>query len=537
MTRSMTQSITRLFPIPCMLVSSVFAQSLVSTYHNDKYRSGWAFQETTLTPSNVNSTSFGKLFIMPADGKVDAEPLYVPGLNIAGATHNVVFVVTENDTVYAYDADVSGSPLWQKSLLKAGETPSDSRSCSQIVPQIGITSTPAIDLAIKPHALMYVIAMSKDTAGKYYQRLHALDITTGVEQLGGPVTVTATYPGTGDGSANGTITFDPAQYVERAALLITNGALVTSWSSHCDNRPYTGFVITYSTTTLRQLSVLDVTPNGSEGSVWQSGSGPSADTAGNIYFLQANGTFDTNLNAAGFPNEGDFGNSFMKLSNSNYHLAVADYFTMFNTVQESNTDTDLGSGGAMLLPDLKDAAGKTRSLAVGAGKDSNIYVVDRTNLGKFNPTTNNNYQELDGAVHGGAWSSPAYFFHTVYFGGVGDYIRSFAFANGKFSLSSQTTHQFGYPGATPSVSSSGLSNAILWATENTSPAILHAYDASNLATEYYNSSQAGSRDNFGNGNKFITPMIANGKVYVGTQDGVGVLGLLTGQVAKLSARK
>ncbi len=518
----------RSLSITSLAVASAFAQTPVLTYHNDSYRTGWNHTEKTLTTSNVKSAQFGKLFTMPADGLVDAEPLYIPNLSIGGGTHNVVFVATENDTVYAYDADVSGSPLWQVSLLKPGETPSDSRNCDQVAPQIGITATPAIDLSIGAHGTMYVIAMSKDGSGTYHHRLHALDLTTGSEQLNGPVEIQASYPGTGDGSVNGTVIFDPAQYKERPGLLINRGTVVTSWSSHCDIRPYTGWVMTYNLKTLKQVSVFDFTPNGEEGSVWQSGSGPAADVAGNIYFLAANGTFDTTLNNNGFPNKGDYGNAFLKLSDVNSKLAVSDYFTMFNTVSESNSDTDLGSGGAMLLPNLPGAGGNTLTLAIGAGKDSNIYVVDRTNLGKFNPSSNNIFQELPGAVHGGAWSAPAYFNRTVYFGGVGDNIRAFTFANGKFSAASVTAHQFGYPGATPSVSSNGIANAILWATENTSPAVLHAYDATNLGTELYNSSQAGSRDNFGNGNKFITPMIANGKVYVGTQNGVGVLGLLAG---------
>ncbi len=479
-----------------------------------------------LTPSSVNSAKFGKLFTLPADGLVDAEPLYVPNLAIGGGTHNVVFVASENDTLYAYDADVSGSPLWQVRLLNPGETPSDSRNCGQVTPQIGITSTPAIDLTVGAHGTIYAVAMSKDGSGHYHHRLHALDITTGAEELNGPVEISATYPGTGDGSSNGTVVFDPAQYKDRAALLISNGVVVTSWASHCDIRPYTGWVMTYAKKTLKQVSVLDFTPNGQEGSVWQSGAGPAADAAGNLYFLAANGTFDTTLDANGFPVKGDYGNAFLKLSDTSSHLAVADYFTMFNTVSESNTDLDLGSGGAMLLPNLKDAGGQIRNLAVGAGKDANLYVVDRNNMGKFNPNANNIYQEIPGAFHGQIFSAPAYFHQTVFFGAVGDSIRAFSFTNGRFALTSSTSHQFGYPGASPSVSANGAANGIVWVTENSSPAVLHAYDAGNLATELYNSTQAGSRDQFGNGNKFITPMIANGKVYVGTQNGVGVLGLL-----------
>jgi hypothetical protein len=450
----------------------------------------------------------------------------VPGLTINGATHNVVFVATENDTVYAYDADTLGSPLWQVTMLASGEVPSDDRNCSQVTPEIGVTATPAINLNVGPHGTMYVTAMSKDSSGNYYQRLHALDITTGAEQFGGPIVVQATYPGTGDGSSNGTVIFNPAQFKERPGLLLTGGVVVTTWSSHCDIQPYTGWVITYNQRTLKQVSVLDFTPNGQEGCVWQSGNGPAVDADGNIYFLAANGTFDTTLNSSGFPISGDYGNAFLKISNTGNQLAVADYFTMSNTVSESDADEDLGSGGAMLLPPLKDASGSTLDLAIGAGKDTNIYVVNRANMGKFSPSSNNVYQEIAGGVVGGEWASPAYYSGRVFYGGVGDYIRTWIFKNGLFTAGSTTSYQFPYPGATPAVSSNGETNAILWATANTSPAVLYAYNATNLATELYNSTQAGTRDQFGDGNKFITPVIANGKVYVGTTTGVGVLGLL-----------
>jgi hypothetical protein len=271
---------------------------------------------------------------------------------------------------------------------------------------------------------------------------------------------------------------------------------------------------------------LNLTPNGGEGAVWQTGNGPAADTTGNIYLLVANGTFDTTLNASGFPTEGDYGNAFMKISNTSNKLAVADYFTMFNTVSESDADEDLGSGGAMLIPALTTTTGKTVQLAVGAGKDSNLYIVNRNNMGKFSSSTNNVYQELSGALPGGVWSSPAYYDGRIYYGANGDYIRSFYWKDNVFTLGSKSAHQFEYPGATPCVSSNGTSDAIVWVTENVSPAVLWAYSATNLATVLYNSTQAGTRDSFGNGNKFITPMVANGKVYVGTQTGVGVLGLL-----------
>ena len=259
-----------------------------------------------------------------------------------------------------------------------------------------------------------------------------------------------------------------------------NGVVYTGWASHCDIRPYTGWIIAYNKSTLAQTSVLNVTPNGNEGAIWMAGAGLAADTSGNIYFLDANGDFDTTLNSSGFPSNGDYGNAFMKLSTSG-GLAVADYFEMDNQSSENGSDTDLGSGGAMVLPDLSDGAGHTMHLAVGAGKDSNLYVVNRDSMGKFNPSNNNSiYQELAGALPGGVWAMPAYFNNTVYYGSVGSPIQAFTITNAKLSTSAaaQTANSFGYPGATPSISANGTSNGIVWAIENSSPAVLHAFDAS-----------------------------------------------------------
>ncbi|HUK26103.1 MAG TPA: hypothetical protein VLV49_16085 [Terriglobales bacterium] len=500
----------------------------VTTYHNDNGRTGQNLSETTLTTGNVNSTNFGKLFTIPVDGKVDAEPLYLSNLTVSGQSHNVLYVVTEHDSVYAFDAD-TGTQLEQVSLLGAGETTSDNRGCSQVTPEIGITATPVIDRKAGSHGTIYVVAMSKDGSGGYHQRLHALDATTLAEEFGGPKEVQATFPGSGDGSSAGNVVFAPGQYEERAGLLLLNGVVYLGWTSHCDIRPYTGWLMGYDQNTLAQTSVLDLTPNGNEGAIWMSGAGLAADSSGNIYFLDANGTFDTTMNTNGFPNQGDYGNAFLKISTTNKQLAVADYFEMSNQAQENGTDQDLGSGGALLLPDVSDNSSKTWHLAVGAGKDSNIYLVDRDNLGKFSSSGNNIHQELPGALAGGVWSMPAYFNQTIYYGAVGNHIRAFSISNAQLSSSpsSQTANSFPYPGATPSVSANGTGNGILWAAENNNPAVLHAYDATNLANELYNSSQAaGGRDQFGTGNKFITPMIVNGKVYVGTTNGVGVFGLL-----------
>jgi hypothetical protein len=259
-----------------------------------------------------------------------------------------------------------------------------------------------------------------------------------------------------------------------------------------------------------------------------SGAGPAADSNGNLYALDANGTFEGTLNAQGFPTLGDFGNAFLKIETVNGQLTVADYFETSNQSAENASDEDLGSGGALVLPDLTDSSGQTRHLAIGAGKDANIYIVDRDSMGKFNPNSNNIYQEVQGALSGGVYSMPAFFNNTLYYGAVGDSMKAFSIKNAKLvtSLTSQTATVFPYPGATPSISANGSNNAILWAAENVNPAVLHAFDAGDLTKELYDSNQAsGGRDHFGAGNKFITPTVINGKVYVGTTNGVGVFGL------------
>lgn len=531
------KSLLALVALSATALSQAYAQTDVLTWHNDNFRTGQNAGEAILSPANVNAARFGLLANVAVDGKVDAQPLYVSALSVQGkGTHNVLFVATEHDTVYAIDAD-GGAILWQKSLLGAAETTSDTRGCGQVTPEIGITATPAIDRNAGPHGTIYVVAMSKNASGSYFQRVHALDLSTAAEQFSGPVAVKATFAGTGDGSSNGAVTFDPKQFKERPGLLLQNGTLYTSWSSHCDIRPYSGWVIAFNPTTLAQTSAFDVTPNGNEAAPWNAGAGPAADAANNVYISLGNGTFDTTLNGAGFPNQGDVGNALLKLAFNGGALQPVDYWTMYNSTAESGVDSDLGSGGLMLLPDQVDAAGHTRHLLVAAGKDNNIYVADRDNLGHFNPNNNSTlYQELSGALPGGEYSSPAYFNQHVFYGSVGHNLKSFTIGSALLSATNvQTTAtSFGYPGTTPSVSSYNNSNGIVWATENTNPAVLHAYDANNLASELYNSNQAAnSRDHFGAGNKFIAPTIANGKVYVGTQNSVGIFGFVRAQAAPL----
>jgi len=499
----------------------------VVTYHDDIARTGLNANETVLTPGNVNASKFGLLLILAVDGKVDGQPLYLSNLTAGGQQRNVVYAVTEHDSVYAFDAD-SGAQLWRASILGTNESTSGDHGCSQISPEIGITSTPVIDRNAGPHGTVFVVGMSEDQSGGYHHRLHALDATTGAELAGSPAEIHATYPGTGANSSGGNVIFDPGQYAERVGLLLLNGVIYMGWTSHCDAEPYTGWLMGYNESTLAQTSVLNLTPNGSEGSIWMAGTGLAADASGYIYFLDANGTFDPTLDANGFPVNGDFGNGFLKVSTASGSLAVADYFEPYNTVAESAGDEDLGSGGALVLPDMRDASGAIHHLAVGAGKDQNIYVVNRDSMGKFNPQNDSTiYQQIGGAI-GGVWSMPAYFNNTVYYGAVNDNLKAFPITNARLATTAvfQSAKSFPYPGTTPAVSANGTMNGIVWAVENSSPAVLHAFDATSLQ-ELYNSNQAAnSRDHFGNGNKFITPLEVNGKVYVGTPAGVAVFGLL-----------
>jgi hypothetical protein len=498
----------------------------VVTYKNDVLRTGQNLTESVLTTANVAATTFGRLRNLMVDGKVDAQPLYLSKLTVGGVARNVVFIATEGDSVYAFDAD-SGAQLWMLSLIGSGETTSDIRGCSQVTPQIGITATPVIDRTAGAHGMLFVVAMTRDAGGNYHQRLHALDVTTGAEGTGSPKEITGTYMAT---------SFAPGQYEERAALLLTRGTIYTSWTSHCDGGPYGGWVMAYDESTLAQTGVLNVAL-GASGSgfssqgpaIWMSGGGPAADPAGNVYLLTGNGRFETTLDANGFPSGGDYGNSFVKIAPGAGALSVADYFAMKNGVTESANDVDLGSGGIMLLPDQTDAANTVRHLAVGAGKDGNLYVVNRDSLGKYSATSNNIWQELDGVLGGGIWSTPAYFNGTIYYGPAGGALRSFSVSSAQLSSAAvvQTTTTFEFPGTSPVVSANGTVNAIVWAYENSTPAVLHAYDATNLSHELYNSNQAvGSRDHFGAGNKFIAPTVADGKVFVGTSASVGVFGLL-----------
>jgi outer membrane protein assembly factor BamB len=488
-------------------------------------RTGQNLTETSLTQTNVAATTFGLLRTLKVDGLVDAQPLYLSALTVGGATHNVAFVATEHDSVYAFDAD-TGTQLWKVSLIGSGESVSDDHGCLQIAPEIGVTATPAIDRSAGAHGTIYLVATTKDASGKYHLRLHALDVTTGAEASASPTELTATFRST---------SFDPEQYAERAAILLANKTLYVSFTSHCDAGPYGGWVMSLSQSSLALTSAINLA-NGASGtgfasqgpSIWMAGGGPAADAEGNVYVLTANGKFDA-LDPGGFPTYGDYGNSFVKMSSGAAGLSVSDYFTMSDEVTESQNDLDLGSGGIMLLPDQTDSSGKVQHLAVGAGKDGNLYVVNRDNMGKFKATSNAIWQQLEGALPGGVWSTPAYYNSNIYYGPVESQLLMYPIADAKVAAnpSSRSPSKFGYPGAFPVISANGASNGIVWALEDASPAVLHAYSATDLAKELYNSNQAaGGRDHFGDGNKYIVPVVADGKVFAASSTGVAIFGLL-----------
>lgn len=498
------------------VTSSAAGLTGVTTWHNDNARSGLNTQETTLTPANVNTTTFGKLFSCMVDAEVYAQPLYVPNLVISGkGAHNVIFVATEKDSVYAFDADANANPcvpLWQVSLLGSGETALDTNSgdgCTDAVsPDIGITGTPVIDLATKT---LYVVTTSKTSGSAYFQRLHALDIANvGAEKFGGPVLIQATVSG---------ISFDPGIQLQRPSLLLQNGVVYIAWASYCDNGSYHGWVLGYGTSSLLQVSKFNDTPNGTLGGIWMSGAGPASDSSGNVYVITGNGTFDAN---SGGP---DFGDSFLKLTGN---LAVRDWFTPSIEGTLEAMDLDLGGGGAVVLVD--NPGGPISHLLIGGGKEGTLYLLNRDSLGNFDDTK---AVQSFSPTGNGIFATPVFWQNNLYIAPSSSAISQFAFntSTGKFNTVAafQSKATFSFPGATPSLSANGTANAILWAIERPSgggTAVLHAYDASNLAELWNSSMAAGSRDQAGTAVKFTVPTVANGKVYIGAHGELDVYGLL-----------
>ena len=536
----------------------------VLTFHNDNLRTGQNLNETILNTSNVTAQHFGKRVSYPVDGQVYAQPLFVPAVTIKGHYYNVVYVATENDSVYAFDADQvhAVAPLWKTSFLHPpavttvpatdvfGKYPQ-----RDIEPAVGITATPVIDLMTNT---MYVVAMTKEHGKQYVQSLHALDITTGIDKPGSPIRILASVQGDGYDKSPGRpplVLFNARQANQRPALLLLNGVVYIAWGSFGDTDPYHGWVIgyTYNGGAFQQTGVYNTTPDGQEGGIWMSGAGPAADAQGNMYLATSNGTFD--LDQA---RQRDAGDSFVKL-NTRTGPALSDYFTPFNQACLDGRDDDLGAGGVLLLPEQPHTAHP--HLLVGVGKEGRIYVLDRDQMGQFHTYPGNlqcgsteeartdidqTVQELTSNAPGGFFGIPGYWVGTaksgqlVYIGETGDHLKSFQVRGDMLSsrATAQTPETFTYPGGTPSISSNKSipGTGIVWVISPapcggpgctpSGPGVLRAYDATNIDQELYNSEQNSTRDRLDSYVKFSVPTIANGKVLVGTQTSLTIYGLL-----------
>jgi hypothetical protein len=504
----------------------------VTTYHNNLSRDGVNAQEYALTTSNVNTTSFGKLYSCALDAAAYAQPLWMAHLAIGGGTHNVVFAATSRDSVYAFDADSKPCvTYWQKPLLSAGETwlASADSGTSDITPEIGIVGTPVIDAATQT---LYVVSKSKNTGGtcapssSCHQRLHALNLTDGTEKMNGPVDITSVIfvAGTGDGTSGGTVAFNTLTQNQRPGLALVNGVVYVTWASHGDRDPYHGWVVGYLAGNLAQAPIVfNDSPNGSRSGIWMSGGAPAADSSNNLYLITGNGTYDGKAKS-------DYGDTFLKLSTAG-GVSVADWFTPADQSSLEGGDTDFGSGGAAILVDQPSSP--VPHLVIGGGKEGNLFLLNRDKMGTYN-SPNQVVQTL--AFGQAIFATGAFWNNSIYLAGVSGHLKTYSFNTtmGMFNTASlpQSPTTYGFPGATPAVSSSGTANGIVWAIDSSAygapgPAILHAYDATNLASELWNSAQAtASRDTAGNAVKFTVPTIANGRVYIGTRSEITVFGLL-----------
>jgi hypothetical protein len=531
------------FGLLCLLIFlaawSSRAQVNVLTQHNDNARTGQNTSETILNTTNVTAGNFVKLFTLPVTGQVYAQPLYVSNVTgIAGGTHNVVIVATEQENVYAFDAD-TGAALWSASMVDSlhgvtdTETAVNSSSqigCSDLQPFVGITSTPVIDLASQT---IYLEAKSTNNAGTYFHRLHALSLTTGAEKSPGPVLITGQVNGTGEGTSGGKVSFDNLHQMNRVGLLLQNGAIYLAYASHCDFTPYHGWIFTYDEASLTQKSVLNTTPNGGLGGFWMSGAGLAADSSFNIYVPSGNGDFAPTT---------ELSDTILKVGTTGEQLTLLDYFTPSDQACLASEDLDLGSGGALLLPDQPGNV----HLLVAAGKQGMVYVVNRD---QFTIPSTAHYMATSGCTSidpqileespavGGNFSSPSYWNNSIYFWGAGDVLKSIPITNGMpdFTHIVSSTTNVGFPGVSTAISSNGTTagTAIVWGIDShpyssSEPSILYAYDATNVAKELWDSTMTGGSDYPGLAVKFAFPTIANGKVYVGTSTEVDVYGIKGG---------
>ena len=510
-----------------LALAAIPALAQVTTSQYDNARTGATLSEKTLTPLTVNTQQFGKLGAFKVDGAVYAEPLFLPSVEVPGkGKHDILFVATEHDSVYAFDAYRPGDPaLWHVSFLdKArGMVPvsEDEVACPFIRPDVGVTSTPVIDLKT---GTLFVLARTmiahKVGNDEYFQHLHALAITTGAEKFGGPKLISASVPGKGAGTSKGQVAFDPLRENPRAALLLANGAVYLTWASSCDVDPYHGWVMSYDAQTLEQRAVLNVNPDGSEAGIWLADTGPAADAEGNVFVPTGNGTFDAGSGGR------DYGDSVLKLDGSS--LAIRDYFTPHDQARISEADADVGSSGPTLLP---DQPGPHRHLLLQPTKDSTIYVIDRDNMGKFQHDRDDLVQIVK--LPGAALGAMAYWNGHAFFATSDDYLRSYVVKNGQLTPSAASTIKFVTSGATPSISANGNKNAIAWAIStktwngpDTKPAVLYAFDATKLGQPIYTSEQNSARDRAGMATRFVIPLVVNGHVYFGTRGEVEVYGLL-----------
>ncbi len=507
------------------------AATWVTTSQYDDARTGADTSETVLTPRNVNVRQFGHRFRIRVDGDVYAQPLYLPRLRLeGGAARNVLFIATERGSVYACDADsATVSPLWHASFVDPDAhvtaVPSRDLHCPFITPEVGITSTPVIDRAART---LYVLVRTRepgpDGAARYVQRLHALDLGRGTERPGSPVEIRASVSGTGEGSASHVIAFDPLRENPRASLLLIHGHVVLTWASSCDVGPYHGWIMFYDARTLTQEGVVNTTPDAGQGGIWQSDTGPAADESGRVFAITGNGRFD------GADGGHDFGNSVLAVVADRGGLGIADSFTPFDQRDLDAGDGDLGSGGPVLV---RDRDGHRR--LVFAGKAGKLYVLDAHDLGGFHRSADTGAVQTF-AESDGEYGAPAAWNGHLYVQGSGVPLRDFTLARGRLSATpaAQSREPMPNPGATPTVSANGTRDGIVWTVQSKPfggddrPAILHAYDAADVARELYTSEQDPARDRAGTALRFNIPTVADGKVYVGTRGGVDVYGLRKG---------
>ncbi len=516
------------------MMSAGLISGQITTSQYDNARTGANLNETSLTPKNVNTNQFGKLFAFDVDGDVYAQPLFLPQLSIPGkGQHDVVFVATERDTVYAFDAGGNPiTPLWKVSFVNStrhiSPVAAESVGCPFISPEIGITSTPVID---RSSGTLYVLARTEetDTSGtrRFWQRLHALDVRTGEEKLGGPVVIRASVKNSNGGVFGllpGTVDFAALHENPRAALTLANRMIYLTWASSCDVGPYHGWIMAYDARTLRQVGVLNTSPESMESGIWQSDTGPAVDESGNLFVSTGNGKFDIDSGGR------DYGDSLLKIATGRTGLAVADYFTPSEQAELNATDGDLGSGGPLLIP---EQPGSTAHLVVVGGKGAVIYVVNRDHMGKFVPD-NNRHAVQTIRVGGGIMGAPAYWNGHLYYFPSNDVLKDFAIQNGHLSAEPviRGRNKIVDPGATPSISANGAKDGIVWVLETKGwrasdvPAVLFAYDAANVANEIYDSEQNRVRDRAGIARRFVVPVVANGRVYVAASGEVDVYGLL-----------